>query len=99
MEEYFGEVFFALIVKDKMTERPRVHEITYLKISFSFLWFINLSLLYQGTAFVKFVSSESAEKCVKASETDGIFLDTRQIYATMAIAKSDADQKQKVLQN
>ncbi len=33
----------------------------------------------QGTAFVKFASAESVDKCIAASESDGIFLDGRQV--------------------
>lgn len=39
----------------------------------------SIFVFFQGTAFVKFASAESAEKCMAASETDGIFLDGRQV--------------------
>ena len=39
----------------------------------------SIFVFFQGTAFVKFASAESAEKCMTASETDGIFLDGRQV--------------------
>jgi len=40
---------------------------------------LSIFVFFQGTAFVKFASAESAEKCMTASETDGIFLDGRQV--------------------
>ena len=53
-------------------------------------------MYFQGTAFVKFASEESASKCVEISAgRDGLFLDGRQIYAIAALPKEDADKNQK----
>ena len=45
----------------------------------------------KGTAFVKFASEESAQKCIEASEgQDGLWLDNRQFYAALALKPGDA---------
>ena len=45
----------------------------------------------KGTAFVKFATEESAQKCIEASEgQDGLWLDNRQIYAALALKPGDA---------
>ena len=52
--------------------------------------------IFQGTAFVKFSTEESAKKCIDASQSkEGLFLDGRQIYAIAALQKEDAEKNQK----
>jgi len=49
----------------------------------------------RGTAFVKFKSAEDAQKCVEISEgKDGIFLDKRQLYVTLAIKQENVKVQQ-----
>jgi len=49
----------------------------------------------KGSAFVKFASEESVQKCIEASESqDGLWLDSRQIYAISALRPDEAKQKQ-----
>ena len=45
----------------------------------------------KGSAFVKFASEESVQKCIEASESqDGLWLDSRQIYAISALRPDEA---------
>ena len=45
----------------------------------------------KGSAFVKFASEDSVKKCIEASESqDGLWLDSRQIYAILALRPDEA---------
>ena len=49
----------------------------------------------KGTGFVKFASEDSAKMCIEAAESpDGLWLDNRQFYATVALKPDDAKSKE-----
>ena len=70
---YVFSVFYSLYYLLRSTCIINLNKIRFFKNE--------IATFFQGTAFVKFASAESAEKCMAASETEGIFLDGRQVQS------------------